>query len=239
MSHAERSLPPVAIVVRWPQSAAAAVAQQLHQCLIDGGLAATWAMESPQQAAMLTRRTTTTPATESAVLVASSGRDGLSEAISASIAVFQVAGMAVETVQISGKLPRDGFARRLCQAGIRSVVGSAIAGKSTVAGALPFGVWQFSPHLSAPSKRRWFQVFTRAKADVFVHPATPLAVAAIDLGAVDSTNCRAWREVEELLEQLCEAQDSGEARVTTIAQVAAELSEAAAPRPQRSILRAA
>ncbi|RIK79409.1 MAG: hypothetical protein DCC67_10575 [Planctomycetota bacterium] len=239
MLHAERPLPPVAIVVRWPRSAPAAVAEQMHQCLTDGGLAATWAMESPEQAALLECRGGRAPEMEAAILAVSAGGDGLNEAIGASIDVFQAAGMAVETIQVSGKLPRDSFARRLCQAGIRAVVGSAITAKTTVAGALPFGVWQFSPHWAAPARRRWFQFFSRRNPALLENSSTSLAVAAIDLGAVDSIHGRAWRQVEELLEQLCEAQDTGIARIATVAQLAAELTAAATSRPQRSILRAA
>lgn len=240
MSHAPRLAPPVAMVVRWPQSASAAVVKQLEQCVIDGGLAATWAMETPVQAQGIRLPAKANSQTEIAMLTtASRTSDTLCEAVMAGIAEFESAGLSVETLQIAGKLPRDNFSRRLCQVGIRAVVGSGIAGGSSAVTALPFGIWQYSPHLTAPKKRRWFQLFSRRQAEIFETASTRLAVAAVDLGMVPSTSGRAWRAVEALLEQLCEAQDAGAARITTVAQVTAEFTDAASPRPQRSILRAA
>ncbi|MCC6492471.1 MAG: hypothetical protein IT424_05565 [Pirellulales bacterium] len=239
MTTASHSLPPVAIVVRWPQRAVPAVAQLLHQCLVDGGMAATWAMESPVQAGMLAPLGTGAASAEAALLSAAPGRRGdPCEAIAASLKTFYAAGLKVQTVNFAGKLARDNVGRRLHQAGVRAVVAGTTRAAQSAVGALPFGVWRFVPHLTAPITRRWWQLFKRPRRDLF-GPHAAIAVAMFDLGSIHSISGRPWREVEHLLAHICEAQDNGVARIATVAQIARELSAQAAPRPQRSILRAA
>jgi hypothetical protein len=104
---------------------------------------------------------------------------------------------------------------------------------------LPFGVWEIQPHLNLPAKRRWFGLFSQKGRELNSPENAGPTVASIDLERVGRQGSRSWYAIERLIHQSAEASARGAARIITIDQLAEELSDTAATRPQRSILRAA
>jgi hypothetical protein len=122
---------------------------------------------------------------------------------------------------------------------VRAIIVNNASGKSMTIRPLPFGVWEFQPHLSAPKRRGWLSGLIRNPRGIIdVEDASPLA-ASIDLMRVGAVNSRSWRDVKQFVDQTAEACHAGLARAATIADLAAELADHSAARPQRSILRIA
>jgi hypothetical protein len=120
--------------------------------------------------------------------------------------------------------------------GIRGVV---ISSQDAAAPhALPFGVWSFSPHAALPRRRRWFDWLRGRQATLGSHLPGP-AVVTVDLSRAGETGSRTDREIAAALDDVAAAHRDGAIVLTTLGELTARLSEASAPRPQRSILRAA
>jgi hypothetical protein len=235
---AHRAVPPVALIVLWPNSVAEGpIVQQLVRRLSERRLSATWAVEEPTQVASLRSANHKGQPIDLALLIADAS--GLIEAIDRGLMRFRAAGEEITAVYVGAELPRGSAERRLRQAGVRAVVGRTIRGEASTVRALPFGLWEFGPHMSAPAPRRWLGLFGRATNDISNLDGTSPAVASIDLTRAASTDSRNWRTIEQLVDQAAEASTRGTARIETIARIAAELSETIAASPQRSILRMA
>jgi hypothetical protein len=240
MPKVDRPLPPISLVICWPkQIPAEPLPKQLLRQFSEGRLAATWAIEAPSQAYSLMARGTDGNLIEAAVMVAITEPARAAEAVYEGLGRFDAAGLAAAAVQVGASLPRASVERRLRQSGVRAIIVNNAAGKSTCIRPLPFGVWEFQPHLSAPRRRRWLSGLMRnSRRFIDGEDASPLA-AIIDLARVGSLNSRSWREVEELVDQTAEACHAGFARAATIADLAAEMADYSAARPQRSILKIA
>ena len=176
---------------------------------------------------------------EAAVMVANSETARAADAVYEGLDRFDAAGLAAAAVHVAASLPRAAVERRLRQSGVRAIIINNAAGKSTSIRPLPFGVWEFQPHVSAPKRRRWLSGLIRHSRELLdAEDASPSA-ASIDLARVGSLNSRSWRDVQHLLDQTAEACRAGLARAATIADLAAELADHSAARPQRSILKIA
>lgn len=235
---AHRTAPPVALIVLWPNIVAEGPAiQQLVRRLSERRVSATWAIEEPSQAAAVRSSNHRGQPIELALLIA----DVLNpiESLDRGLTRFRAAGEEISAVHSSVELPRGSVERRLRQAGVRAIVGPPIRGESSTVTTLPFGLWRFEPHISAPAPRRWFGLFGRATGEVSNLVGASPAVAVIDLACAGATGSRNWRAIELLVDQAAEASARGKARIETIATIAAELSETIVARPQRSILRMA
>jgi hypothetical protein len=240
MPNADCALSPISLVIRWPKSISASpLPQQLMRRLLKSRLAVTWAIEEPAQAAALASQSGSMNLLESALTVPDSSPATVAEAIEQGIRRFNAADNAIAAVQLGAGLPRGAFERRLRQAGVRALVVSASAGNATVVRPLPFGIWEFRPHLSAPKTRNWLSIVGASARRLADSMGSSLTVASIDLARVSSASSRSWREVEQLLDQAAEAAHNGHTRIVTIADMTAELSDLHAARPQRSILRIA
>jgi hypothetical protein len=236
MPHADRTVPPVSLVVRWPNSVPVAVADQLARRLSDARLASTWAIEEPTQAAVLAGRSHGSAAPASALMVAAGNP---AAAIEAGIAKFQKAGIPLEGIQIDGALTRGSVERRLCQAGVRAIVTGPRHGKASLVRPLPFGVWELGPHVVVPPRRKLFGLLSGSPQQISSASEPSPAIASIDMARIGGSQPGNWRAVDRLISDAAASAASGAARIVSIAEIAAELSEVAAPRPQRSILRAA
>lgn len=234
----QRIAPPVALIVLWPKSVTAgSVAQQLVRRLSERRICSTWAVEEPSQAQMLRSLTVKAQPVELALMV--TDRSNAIASIEGGLDRFAAAGEAVVAVHAGVELPRGSVERRLCQAGVRAVIRRTIRGESSTVRAMPFGLWEFGPHMSAPTSRRWLGLFGRATSGISELVDDSPALACIDLARASSMGSRGGRAVEQLVEQAAEASARNSARIVTIANLAAELSETTASRPQRSILRMA
>lgn len=233
-----RTVPPVALIVLWPNSMAEGPAvQQLVHKLSERRISATWAVEEPTQVASLRSANHKGQPIDLALLVADAS--GAIEAIDRGLTRFRAAGEEIASVHVGAELPRASAERRLRQAGVCAIVGPSVRGGSSTVTALPFGLWKFGPHISIPAPRRWFGLLGGATNSLSNLAGAAPAVATIDLARAGSTGSRNWRAIEQLIDQAAEASARGTARIETIATVAAELSETIAARPQRSILRMA
>jgi hypothetical protein len=234
MPSAHRAVPSVSLVVSWPGSVPETCAEQLAQRLRRARVRATWAVEDPAQAASIKRRSQRAADAELALMV--SGPADVAEAIDRGLDKFERAGQEVVAIQIDRSPARGSIERRLRQSGVRAVIAASTSGKSSIVRPLPFGVWEFGPHVTAPASR-WLSVLGHKRSDLTAIEST--AVANIDLKKLVATSARGWHSVERLIDQAAESSALGATRIMTVAEVAAELSELTATRPQRSILRAA
>jgi hypothetical protein len=235
MPSASRTVPSVSFVVSWPGSVPGTCAQQLAQRLAQAQVSSTWAVEDPVQAAAIKLNSSTAANADMALMV--SGVSSVAEAIDRGLARFEHAGQEIVAIQVDRSISRGSVERRLRQSGVRAVIGGPTRGKSPIVRSLPFGVWEFGPQVSAPSARRWLRILGNDVSDLCL--AESPAVANIDMKKLDSVSARGWNSVERLIDQAGEISALGTTRIMTIAEVAAELSEMNATRPQRSILRAA
>ena len=233
-----RTVPPVALIVLWPNSVAEGpIVQQLVRRLSERRISATWAVEEPTQVASLRSANHKGQPIDLALLIADASNP--IESTDRGLTRFRAAGEEITAVKIGAELPRGSAERRLRQAGVCAIVGPPVRGESSTVTALPFGLWKFGPHISAPAPRRWFDLLGRATSSISKLVGAAPAVACIDLARAGSGGSRGWRTIEQLVEQAAEASARGSVRIETIASIAAELSETVTARPQRSILRMA
>jgi hypothetical protein len=232
-----RTAPPVALIVQWPNSVAEPAAQHLARRLADCKLSATWAVEEPTQIASLRAANHTGRPIDLALLI--SGVGEVVEAIDRGLTRFRVAGEELASVSVAAELPRGVAERRLRQAGVRAVVGPSIRSERSIVTALPFGLWNFAPHIVAPTPRRWFGLFGRASGGISKLVGSTPALAAIDMARAGAPGSHGWSAIERLIDETAEASARGSVVLTSIADIAAELSDSTAARPQRSILKMA
>jgi hypothetical protein len=211
--------------------------QQLVRRLSDRRLSATWAVEEPAQVASLRSANHRGQPIDLALLI--SDASSPIESIDRGLTRFRAAGEEITAIHVGAELPRGSAERRLRQAGVQAIVGPSVRGESSTITALPFGLWKFGPHISAPAPRCWFGLLGRPTGNISDLVGAAPAVACIDLARAGSVGSRGWRAIEQLVEQAAEASARGSVRIETIASIAAELSETVAARPQRSILRMA
>jgi hypothetical protein len=236
MPSAERPVPPISIIVSWRKTVPATLAQRLFDKLLDAGLSATWAIESPAQVESLKAPRRAGVVVEAALLAPPDTGD-LGKSLEQDLASFRRANQPIAAIKAGISLPRGAYERQLCQAGAKAIVSSPVAGRSSAVRPLPLGIWEFRPHICAPTARHWLRPFGR-RASCLVDAAAPSpALASIDLSEIGSS--RHWRDVERLVHGAAASCQRGAARSLTVAELAGELSEATAVRPQRSILRMA
>lgn len=236
MSSSPRSATPVCLVIRWPRDLAASSGPaQLLRRLVEDHLPATWCVESIEQANTLG---TAIHLVEGALLVPKINAATASDAIADGLHRLSAGGHEVATLCVNGDLPRGQIERQLAQQGVRAIVTESTASDSGAVRPLPFGIWQLAPQGTLPSQRRWFRRVGGVPQDFFSNAAGP-TIANIDLGAIGSPDSREWREMEKAIDQAATASDQGQIRIATVADLTAELARQSAPKPQRSILRAA
>ena len=230
----QAAAPSISIVVRWAPTTASSLAKQLAQNLAEAGIRSTWAVVEPAQAQSLL--------TESArrnveVALSVEGFPADFGLIRQRIGDFAAHGHDIRGMEVSGTLPRGSFERQLCQAGVRAVICRPRKGKSSIARPLPFGVWEFTPHIALPVRRRWLSFTSAHRSLQGEHSQS--AFAMIDLMRVATNEARALREIDQYLDCVAGLCAAGRMRMATIGDLAAEYSQQATGRPQRSILRAA
>jgi hypothetical protein len=236
MSSSPRSATPVCLVIRWPRSVAASSGPaQLLRRLVEDHLPATWCVETVEQAATLD---TAIHLVEAALLIPKIKAVTASDAIADGIHRFNTAGHQVATIYVDAELPRGQVERQLAQQGVQAIVTESAASDSGALCPLPFGIWQLAPQGTLPSHWRWFRRVGGVPQDFFSAAAGP-TIATIDLAAIGSPASRGWREMEKAIDQAATASDQGQIRIATVADLTAELTRQSAPKPQRSILRAA
>jgi hypothetical protein len=212
------------------------VVEQLLHRLSERRLSSTWAIEEPAQAATVLCAPRKAPAIDLALSINSAADPA--EEVELGLGRFSLAGVPVAAIQTGAALPRGSVERRLCQSGVRAVVGPSIRGNASIIRPLPFGLWGLAAHLNAPEPSR-FHLLRRTRRNYFPSVDQLPSIASIDLARVGSPASRAWRAVERLVHQVSDASAAGNSRILTIAEIVAELSDSAAARPQRSILRMA
>jgi hypothetical protein len=223
-------------VIRWPRSVATSSGPaQLLRRLVEDRLPATWGVETIEQAETLE---TAIHLVEAALLIPKLNAATAGDAIADGLHRFSAAGHEVATLCIDAELPRGHVERQLSQQGVQTIVTESAASDSGAVRPLPFGVWQLAPQGTLPSHRRWFRRVGGVPQDFFAAAAGP-TIASIDLAAIGSTDSRGWREMEKAIDQAATASDQGQIRIATVADLTAELTRQSAPKPQRSILRAA
>jgi hypothetical protein len=230
-------VPPVSIVVRWPDAVPAeGLPRHVASRLIDLGIGATWAIEAPRQIGGLTAAVEKPMPLNLALLVNDAAKPALAETVIRAAASFEGASRSISALAIEGELKRGSFERTLCQVGIQAVVGGAVKARATEVRSLPFGIVELRPHVEAPSKGRLLP-FGGVSRRLDAAHLTRAAVVNIDVSRANSG--RSIRAIEHVMDQVAEAVRQRAMRSATISQLAGELSRQSAPRPQRSILRTA
>lgn len=237
MPTANRGITPVSLVVRWPSSVSAATADQVARRLTNAGLTSTWAIQEPDQAEMLRATGIKTEKISTALIIPASNDPAA--AVDSGLNKFQREGHALQGIQVDASLSRGIVERRLRQAGVRAVVTGPTSASHSAIRPLPFGIWELGPHIVVPPRRRMLGLLPSSFRDILSPDDSSPTIASIDMARIGASNARSWRSVEQLIHQAAEDAATGAARVVSIAEVATELSQLAAPRPQRSILRAA
>jgi hypothetical protein len=236
MPSSPRSATPVCLVIRWPRNVAAPSGPaQLLRRLVEDHFSTTWAVETVEQAQVLDAAG---QLIECGLLLPKPIAETASDAIADGIHRFDSVHREVATLYVGADLPRGQIERQLAQQGVRGIVtDSAVSGSEAVR-PLPFGIWQLAPQGTLPSLRRWFRRVGGVPQDFFAAATSP-AIATVDLAAIGVPGGNGWRELEKALDQAATAIDQGVINLTTVADFTAELTRQSAPKPQRSILRAA
>jgi hypothetical protein len=236
LSSAVAIVPPVSIVIRWPDAIPAeGFPCLLAQRLIGLRIGATWALEEPRQVGALMVAIGKPVSLDVALMVRKPAQDDLAEKLTRATG-FESALASFSAVAIEGELQRGVLERMLCQAGIRAVIGGAAKSAATRVRSLPFGITEFRPHVEAPAARRGLP-FRGISRRLDAPKLSSLAVVNIDLSRAHSS--RSIHAVEQLIQQTAEAVHDETVRVLTISQLVGELSRQSGSRPQRSILRTA
>jgi hypothetical protein len=238
-----RPAPQAAIVIKWPQTAAAGVARLAAQRLAAGAVPATWAIDQASQLESL-RSWGALPGAADATLLACCGV--LADAAVSEIAAREMgrrlellrdAGLGVEVLYAGAKGLGEHWPRALRALGVCGIV---VDGEPSPAAprALPFGVWRFSSHVTIPRRPSWTS-WLRTKRPLLTNPGHPAVVATIDLARVESEQSAAAAAMQRALDEAAAARADRSVALVTMSQLAAQFTRANAPRPQRSILRAA
>lgn len=231
-----------ALVVKWPHQVPLVAAREFCRRLIDLKLAATWSLDQASQVEALASWGAVRCGAEAALLL--DGASGAANEHSAAqecarrLVLLRATGMDVTMVHASRPIDEGTWPRTLRALGILGVVADA-AGADHHARALPFGVWQFAPAAEAPSPPRWFGWMRRRRPVLAGAGRQNSAIVTIDLARAGLPGSRPWCDAELAIADMRQAVTAGEASLETLGQMAARLGQTSAPRPQRSILRAA
>ncbi|HYO26397.1 MAG TPA: hypothetical protein VEQ85_15760 [Lacipirellulaceae bacterium] len=225
-------------VVKWPLAMAAAAARELARRLQAHQTPATWSVDQASQVGERAAWSGRRDVDAALLLAAGTAADEQSAAaeLGRRLELLRSAGTPVHLVHGNAAMTAGHWPRTLRAMGVHGVVVDGEARGS--ARALPFGVWQFAAHSSVPRRRRWFDLVRRGRALIAATAAGP-AVVTIDLARLGAVAGREWRQVDAALAEAADARNSGTVALATLGQVTAQFTHAGAPRPQRSILRAA
>lgn len=234
---------PTAIVLTWSRSAAPATVREVARRVVGLAAPATWALEQASQVESLVGWGLSQRELDVALIaegveadLARPTDDAAARELARRIDVLRDSGSGVSVLQASPALAAGAWPRQLRALGIRGIV---VASRGAAAPhALPFGVWNFAPHAALPRPRRWFD-WLRGRQPLLDSRVPGPAIVTIDLARVDEAASRTGREIATALDEVTAARREGEIALTTLGELSARLSEASAPRPQRSILRAA
>lgn len=232
-----------ALIIKWPQSASPAAAREAARRLLANRTPATWSLDQASQIESLASWGGLRNMSEAALIVpppassATATEQAAIGEVSRRLELLRFAGLNVDLVHGGPHLAQGHWPRTLRALGVHGVVVDGTA-EAAPARSLPFGVWLFTPHAIVPRIRRWTDWFTRREPLFAGKKATP-ATATIDLGRVGAAGSRCWREMELAIEQAAEARSAGVITLAPMGELTAQFMQAGAPRPQRSILRAA
>jgi hypothetical protein len=234
---------PAAIVFSWSRNAAPATVREVARRIVGLGAPATWALEQASQIESLVESGLSRRDLDVAMIAEGADADSVrstDDAVARELArrldVLRDSGSEVSVIQASSALATGAWPRLLRALGIRGIV---VASQGAAAPhALPFGVWNFAPHSVLPRPRRWFD-WLRGRQPLIAAHIPGSAIVTIDLGRAGEMASRTGREIASALDEVAAAHRDGAIALTTLGELTARLSEASAPRPQRSILRAA
>jgi hypothetical protein len=234
---------PAAVVISWSRTAALATVRDVARRVAAAAAPATWAIEQASQIESLAGWGLSRRALDVALIAGGADAtsalavdDAVARELARRLDVLRDSGSDVSVLQASLALATGAWPRLLRALGIR---GMLVAAQNAAAPhALPFGVWSFSPHSTLPRRRRWID-WLRGRQPLF-NPYIPgPAIVTIDLARAGETGSRTEREIASALDEVAAAHRDGTVALTTLGELTGRLSEASAPRPQRSILRAA
>jgi len=234
---------PAAIVISWSHNAAQPAVREVARRVTGLGVPATWALEQASQVGLLAGWGVSRSALDVALLADAVDSDPARPAdesgareLARRLDVLRDSGSEVSVLRGAPELATGAWPRILRALGIRGIV---VASEGAAAPhALPFGVWHYAPHATLPRPRRWFSWLRRRPALIAPHISGP-AVVALDIARMGAAGSRAWKEGDQALAEAAAAHRDGAIALTTLGDLTSRLSEASAPRPQRSILRAA
>jgi hypothetical protein len=233
------SSPEAVVIVKWPQSVPALAAREAARRLAEARVPATWSVESAAQLGDLASWSPALRDADAALILADAAapEQTATRELARRLDLLRSAGAKVTVLHGGPELASGHWPRTLRSFGVHAVVveGAAEAGSSR---ALPFGVWQFSPQDTAPRVPHWSHWF-RPKRKLFSAKQASPVVVTLDLARAGAAGSRGWREVEAVISQASQIRSDGTMALVTMGELAARLNQANAPRPQRSILRAA
>jgi hypothetical protein len=231
-----------AVVVKWPNRVPLVAAREMSRRLVDAGIPATWALDQVSQIEALSSWGAVRHGDEAALLLESPSPGVQDERVAVQelarrLELLRSTGMGVEIAETGPNLVDGAWPRTLRAQGVLGVVVDA-GREATPARALPFGVWQFTPRAIVPQIARWTTWLRRRRPLLDAGSKSP-QVVSIDLLRAGDPTSRSWREAESAVFQMGHASRGGAATIETLGQITTRLCQANAPRPQRSILRAA
>ncbi len=237
--------PLVSLVVKWPRALGHDdMVERVARRLGEARVGVTWSLDDPAQAVALVSRGARRRGDDAALTVADAvlALEGVSsprwtDEIGGRLNDLRAAGLTVETLHAGLDMARSSCQRTLRILGVRAIVTEAASAAPSAARPLPFGIWQFAPRLAVPAARSWTRWLRRRPGLASEH--SQASVAVIDLVRLASTAMRGSRELESLLAEVMDLRARGGAEVVCVSEIAGRLAEQNAPRPQRSILRAA
>jgi hypothetical protein len=208
--------------------------------LIDARVRCTWALDQASQVESLASWGALRAGADAA-LRATDGRelpgDGASGELARRLEVVRATGLRVDVVLAGAGMAAGQWPRMLRALGVHGLVVEG-ARQEGVARALPFGVWQFSPEAAAPRPAGW-RSWLRGRRPALEPARKDPTLIRLDLARVGAPGSRPWRDVESTVEEVLAAIGRGAATPVTVSELAAQLTQANSPRPQRSILRTA
>jgi hypothetical protein len=231
-----------AVVVQWPNRVPLVAAREMSRRLVDQRIPATWSVDQISQIEALASWGAVRSGADAALLLdaptsAQQDERTATQELARRLVLLRSTGMSVEIVQARPEMVGGSWPRTLRAQGVLGVVVSDCR-DATPARALPFGVWQFTPRAIVPRIARWTDMFHRRRPLLAAGAKSP-AVVSIDLVQAGMPESRAWAQAEAVLAEIRQAESDGVAKLETLGQMTSRLCQANAPRPQRSILRAA
>lgn len=240
-----RSVPPAALVIKWPLSVHAETARDMVRRLSASRIPATWAVNRGPQLEALESWGAVRDGADAALAISANGGAAPSDDpdgsgcgdVARQLQALRGFPLRVDAVLGSAGLTSGQWPRTWRALGVRGFVIDE-GDDAGAARALPFGIWQFTPRATVPRQPRWTNWLRRRRPVFNSRTRMPLLVA-VDLARSGTAGSRAWRETEAVLEQAVAARREGAVRLATLGELIDEFAQASAPRPQRSILRAA